>query len=271
MSPETIRYGPGRAHVAEVWRPNGTRDAVPVVVLIHGGFWRPQYTKRLMHGLARAVTYRSWMAYNIEYRRVGQLSRGGWPRTFEDVSDAIDALARVKGADLARVVTCGHSAGGHLALWAASTRATGDPQRPAAAVEVMAGASLAGVVDLDAAARMFVGRGAVQALMGGGPDDVPDRYRLGSPAALLPLGRPQFLLHGLADGSVPSSLSEQYAARARSLGDHVVFVPLPGVGHMEMISGRGRTFWELATWLESVFGTRPRQEADPPSAPGRPS
>jgi acetyl esterase/lipase len=253
MTSETIHYGPGRAHVAEVWRPEGVQDELPVVVLIHGGFWRLQYTKRLMHRLARAVVKRGWMAYNIEYRRVGQFSRGGWPATFVDVSDAIDALAQVDGVDRGRVVTCGHSAGGHLALWAASSRSTGDAARALPVIDVAAAAALAGVVDLDAAAREMVGRGAVQALMGGGPDEVPERYRLGSPTALLPMGKPQFLLHGLADDSVPPSLSELYAARAVALGDPAVYVPLPGVGHMEMISGRGVTFAELTAWLEVVF------------------
>lgn len=257
MSSETVHYGPERAQVAEVWRPGGATgggDARPVVVLIHGGFWRQQYTKGLMHRLARAVTNRGWVAYNVEYRRVGRFGRGGWPETFEDVSDAIDALADVDGVDLRRVATCGHSAGGHLALWSTSRRSTGDEGRPAVAVDVAAGASLAGVVDLDAAARQFVGRGAVEALMGGGPDDVPRRYRLGSPAALLPVGKPQLLLHGLADESVPPSLSEHYVETAVRLGDPAVYRPLPGVGHMEMISGRGVPFGELATWLDSLFG-----------------
>src|SRR6185437_12985874 len=108
---------------------------------------------------------RGWIAYNIEYRRVGSSGRGGWPATFEDVSDAIDALAGVDGVDRRRVATCGHSAGGHLALWAASSRSTGDPRRPAPAIDVSAAVSLAGVVDLQAAARQFVGAGAVTALM----------------------------------------------------------------------------------------------------------
>jgi acetyl esterase/lipase len=257
VSPENVRYGPARAQVAEVWRPgaaSAAADAVPVVVLIHGGFWRQQYTKGLMHRLARAVTNRGWVAYNIEYRRVGRFGRGGWPETFEDVSDAIDALERIDGVDLGRVATCGHSAGGHLALWATSSRSTVDSDRTAVAVDVAAGASLAGVVDLVAAARQLVGRGAVQALMGGGPDDVPERYRLGSPAALLPVGKPQFLMHGLADDSVPPALSEHYVETAVRLGDPAVFLPLPGVGHMEMISGRGVPFEDLAAWLDSVFG-----------------
>jgi acetyl esterase/lipase len=253
MKAETIRYASGRGQVAEVWRPDGAGETLPVVVLIHGGFWRQQYTKRLMHRLARAVTDRGWMAYNIEYRRVGRFGTGGWPETFEDVTDAIDALAGVDGVDLRRVATCGHSAGGQLALWAAGTRSTGDPGRPLPSVEVAAAVSLAGVVDLEAAARQGVGRGAVQALMGGGPDELSDRYRLGSPAALLPLGKPQLLFHGLADGSVPPWLSELYARTAQAWGDAATFVPLPGVGHMELITGSGAPMGELTTWLDSAF------------------
>lgn len=254
MKPETVRYGPERAQVAEVWRPEAGQDPLPVVVLIHGGFWRQRYTKSLMHRLAKSVVDQGWIAYNVEYRRVGSFGHGGWPETFEDVSDAIDALAGVDGADPRRVATCGHSAGGHLALWAVSSRSTGDGSRPAPSVDVCAAVSLAGVVDLVAAAEQFVGRGAVPALMGGSPDDVPDRYRLGSPASLLPVGKPQILVHGLDDDTVPASLSAHYVEDARSLGDPAVYVPFPGVGHMEVISGDGPVFREITTRLEPVFG-----------------
>jgi hypothetical protein len=80
MKKAILRYGPDRAQVAEVWRPGGEDRAQPVVALIHGGFWRQIYTKRLMHRMAEAVVAHGWVAYNIEYRRVGAFGRGGWPR-----------------------------------------------------------------------------------------------------------------------------------------------------------------------------------------------
>jgi acetyl esterase/lipase len=224
------------------------------MVLIHGGFWRQIYTKRLMHRMAEAVVAHGWVAYNVEYRRVGPLGQGGWPQTFDDVSAAIGALAGVKGVDLGRVVTCGHSAGGHLALWAASGRVTATARVAAVEppVQVRAAISLAGVVDLEEAARRNLGGGAVQGLLGGGPDELPDRYRAASPAALLPLGIPQVLVHGLDDTAVPSSMSADYAERARSLGDDATFVPIPATGHMEMIDPGGAAFGEVLACMGRI-------------------
>ena len=118
----TIRYGPHRSNVGDLWLPAEGASRAPVVVLIHGGFWRAVYTKRLMNGLAKAVVKRGWAAWNIEYRRVGFLGgHGGWPQTLHDVAAAMDHIAVIDGAvDPTRVVTCGHSAGGQLALWAAA-------------------------------------------------------------------------------------------------------------------------------------------------------
>jgi acetyl esterase/lipase len=254
MKRATHRYGPERSQVAEVRRPDKADRPLPVVALLHGGFWRQVYTKRLMHPLAAAVVARGWMAYNIEYRRVGAFGRGGWPATFDDVSGALDGLTAVPGADLRRVATCGHSAGGHLALWAASARRTANPSTPSRAVGVCTAVSLAGVVDLVAAARQGVGGQAVPALMGGGPDDVPDRYALGSPAELLPLGVPQLLIHGAADRTVPASLSADYVERARARGDAASYLALPEDGHMEMIDPAGRAFGAALAHLDEVFG-----------------
>jgi acetyl esterase/lipase len=251
VSKLTVKYGSHHNQVADVWRPTGFPGDRPVVVLIHGGFWRQLYTKRLMHGMASAIVDLGWVAYNIEYRRVGALGSGGWPATFQDVAAAMDALDTVENIDLSRIITCGHSAGGHLALWAAGDRVT-DVSEQSARVKPALAVSLAGVVDLIAAARMGLGGGAVQGLMGGEPDEYPDRYRLGSPAELLPLGTPQVLLHGVNDVSVPRSLSIEYVQRAQQLGDEATYLPLRDTDHMEMINPKGQAFAHLVDYMHRM-------------------
>ena len=248
-----VRYGSHHAQVAEVWRPPGVVSDRPVVVLIHGGFWRQLYTKRLMHRMARAIVAHGWVAYNIEYRRVGRFGGGGWPVTFDDVVDALDALAGVEGVDQRRIVTCGHSAGGHLALWAAARRSGGTGSRVGPrGVRVHTAISLAGVVDLAAAARHRIGGDAVPDLMGGGPDEVPQRYALGSPAQLMPTDTRQLLVHGLDDTTVPPALSRDYVDLVRSRGGAARYVPLPRVAHMEMIDPGGAAFPEVLACLDEV-------------------
>ncbi len=115
-----FRYGPGPSQVAELHLPQSR--PCPVVVLVHGGFWRVPYGRPLMAPLARGLAARGFAAWNIGYRRVGERG-GGWPGTFADAAAAVDALAdlaREHGLDLDRVASVGHSAGGHLALWTAA-------------------------------------------------------------------------------------------------------------------------------------------------------
>jgi acetyl esterase/lipase len=247
----SLSYGPAHAQVAEIWRPPEEDGARPVVVLIHGGFWRQVYTKRLMHPLAAAIVRHGWVAYNIEYRRVGPFGGGGWPETFADVGAAVNALSGVGGIDRARIVICGHSAGGQLALWAGTTRPTLGPAR---SVTVRAAISLAGVVDLAAAEATGVGGDAVAMLLGGGEAEVPERVAVTSPAALVPLGVPQLLIHGLGDTVVPPSMSERYVERALEMGDEARYVPLPGAGHRDMINPRSPAWTEAAAELGAFFG-----------------
>jgi acetyl esterase/lipase len=251
-----VRYGRHRANIVELWHPASSGGTVPVVALLHGGFWKAPYTKRLMRGLARAVTDEGWAAWNIEYRRVGRFGGGGgWPATLADVGAALDGLARLPGIDLDRIVTCGHSAGGQLALWAAGRHRL-LPGAPGAGPRVrMAGAvALAGVVDLTEGARLGLGDGAVAGFLGGGPDVHPDRYAVASPAALLPLGVPQVLVHGLEDRTVPPSMSERYHAAAVAAGDtDVAYLPLEGVSHMEVISPRSAAWPPLRDSLRRLL------------------
>lgn len=245
------RYGKQRWQVADLWLPDAPGAAGPdglaVVVLVHGGYWRSWYTKSLMNGLARSVVAKGWAAWNIEYRRVGPLGGGGWPATFADVGAAVDHLESFPTLDLGRVVTCGHSSGGHLALWAAGRHRApaGTPGTPPV-VRPRAAMSLAGVVDLELAVQMGLGGGAVKAFLGGGPDQWPERYRAASPAALLPLGITQVLVHGLADTVVPPEMSVRYQRAALAVGDNALYAPEPSAGHRQLIDPASAA-WGLAT------------------------
>ena len=127
----------------------------PVAVVIHGGFWKAEYDLTLMDALCEDLAGRGFTAFNIEYRRLG--NGGGVPATLDDVSAAIDHLATLD-VDLSRVVTIGHSAGGHLAAWAATRE---DPK-----VAVTHVVSQAGVLDLQRARELRLSDGVVDRFLG---------------------------------------------------------------------------------------------------------
>ena len=227
----------------------------PVVVLIHGGFWRfgADRSLSLMTHLAEDLAGRGIAAWNIEYRRVGG-EGGGWPGTLEDAAAAIDTVAGMGEVDPARVVTVGHSAGGHLALWLAARHRipAGNPGarpvlRPRGAV------ALAGVADLVEGARDGLGSGACVDLLGGLPAEQPGRYAVASPLALLPLGVPQLLVHGGLDDDVPLSQSTAYAASALAAGDEVELVERADAGHMDVIDVTDEFWTATCAWLDRVL------------------
>ncbi len=247
------RYGASSSQVADLWLPADADRPLPVVVLLHGGYWRGPYTKALMNGLARDLARRGLAAWNVEYRRTGLLGRGGgWPATFDDVAAAVEHLRHLDEVDSGAVVLCGHSAGGHLALWAAARHrlppgapgsAPGAAGAPVAAALVPRGVvSLAGVADL-AGAAAGGGRKAVRALLG--PDPSGERLRLASPMSHLPLGVPQVLVHGAADDVVPASACRRYARAAVAAGDDVVVETVAGVGHRGVLDARSPA-WSVA-------------------------
>jgi acetyl esterase/lipase len=248
----TFAYGPDRSQRADLHLPAGDGPH-PVIVLIHGGSWQARFGRIVMRALVGDLVRRGWAAWNIEYRRVG--NGGGWPETFADVAAAIDHLAALDAPiDLERVVLLGHSAGGHLALWAASRQrlpvgapgfvADGPPVRPYRVI------AQAGVCDLAGAYRRWRG-GAVLALMGGGPEELPDRYGVADPMRLLPASMPTLLVHGIADETVSIELSRAYERAARADGSDVELVEIAGPAgrHRAHIDPRGAAWAAVAERL----------------------
>lgn len=261
--PLTLRYGGGDSRYGQLHLPSGSGPA-PVVVLVHGGFWLAEYGLDLMDDLAADVVRRGWAAWNVEYRRVG-VDGGGWPGTFQDVAGAVDHLLALRGdrahgptgsrLDLDRVAVVGHSAGGQLATWAAG-RPGLPTTAPGAGAEVrpVAAVSQAGVLDLARAARQGVGGSAVTDFMGGGPDDQPDRYAVGSPIERLPIAVPLRCVHGRQDSNVPFEQSQRYVDAATVAGDRAELAPFDG-DHFDVIDPAHQSWTDTVTWLTARFAT----------------
>jgi acetyl esterase/lipase len=243
---EHHRYGPERQQRADLYVPRDGRGPHPLVVLVHGGYWRAVYGKILMKPLAADLARRGYAVWNIEYRRMGRRQGGGYPMTFEDVAGAIDYLAELDDArlDMDDVTFVGHSAGGHLALWASNR-----PDARISPARVIAQAPITNLVRAGPAAHV---------LMGGTPDELPERYAECDPLQLLPLGAPLLLVHGADDATIPVTRTREYAEAARAAGDDVALVePKPG-GHRSHIDPRSNAWRAVVDWLSEQRSTVPQ-------------
>lgn len=237
LADHRIAYGSGELEFAELWLPEGPGPH-PVVAMIHGGCWLAAIPGTILQDyLAADLKARGIAVWNIEYARIGH-EDGTYPGTFLDVAAGIDHLREIAPRyqlDLSRLVFTGHSAGGHLALWAAargvlpedSPLYTRDPLLPNGVV------TLAGINDLADYSAHGPGRcgepDTVDALLAGAG------YADTSPAALLPVGVPQVVISGELDPIVPPVLGERYVLLANAAGDEAVSIVLDEAGHFELI------------------------------------
>lgn len=247
-APRRYRYGDDPSQFADLHLPAADLPVRGVVVIIHGGYWRSTYGAELGEPLAQDLTGRGYACWNLEYRRAG--NGGGWPATFDDVAAGIDALAPAAaehGLDLRSTTALGHSAGGHLAVWAAgrSGLPPGAPGAGTPAVPLTAVVSQAGVLDLGGARELGLSGDAVENLLGA-PED-PERYRLADPMTAIPLDVPVYAVHGTKDTTVPLSQSEDYVEAATSAGAVAELVLVPG-DHFAVITP-GSEAWERIVGL----------------------
>jgi pimeloyl-ACP methyl ester carboxylesterase len=232
-------YGDDPSQWGELFLPElpdaGTHRGV--VVVIHGGYWRSKYGAELGEAPAADLAAHGLAAWNLEYRRAG--NGGGWPYTFSDVLAGIDKLqelAAPHALDLTRLVALGHSAGGHLAVWAAGRDRLSQLGLEAEHREVGASAdgvrltgvvSQSGVLNLAEAERLNLSNGAVANLLGGPSSKFPGRHRYADPMAALPLDVPAYAVHSVEDEDVPPAMSATYveASLAGPAGAELVMVP----------------------------------------------
>lgn len=232
----TVGYGSHREAFGSLWLPEADHP-LPLVVLLHGGFWRTRMSVEATEPLAAGIAQLGAVVWNVEYRRHDR--GGGWRDTLADVAAAIDFVPKLavgRGIDTRTTVVVGHSAGAQLALWTAMRarrgcrRTNGSPPTTPSAV-----VSLAGICDMVAAAKMRLGEDAVVEFLGGSAEERPEPYQLTSPRLALPLGIPQYLVHGDADQRVPFTMSRDYAAAATASGDPVELIRLAGTDHVGLL------------------------------------
>jgi acetyl esterase/lipase len=196
-------YGPEPDQYIEHYVPEQVQHP-GTVLIIHGGFWRPEYDASIGRPLAEDLAERGYTAVNLEYRR------SDWESMAADVLAGVASLT-------GDVVAVGHSAGGQLAVYAAQCG------RLAGVV------AQAGVLDLATAARDRVGGRSVLRLMGGTPEEVPERYAEADPIGMTPRV-PVVCVHSRTDQLVPFAQSEAYSAKT---GARLVEVPGDHFAHLQ--------------------------------------
>jgi acetyl esterase/lipase len=240
-----IAYGKEPLQFGELRVPQ-TGGPHPLVIVIHGGCWIAKLGNMderavaldNMRPLAAALSAAGFATWNIEYRRLGHAG-GGWPGTFNDVSQAADFIRTLVSAnrlDLTRVVAIGHSAGAHLATWLAarprlskdSELFVNDPLRITGVVSLDGPADLKATIPLQ---QPVCGSPVITNLIGGSPEERPARYHDGSPIELLPIGVNQVFMAGRMFGDH----AQPYREAATRAGDEVEIVVLPAAGHFVFI------------------------------------
>ncbi len=235
-----IAYGTDPNQFFDLRLPKGQKSPFPLVINIHGGYWRAKYNLDHAGHLCAALTSSGLATANLEYRRVGN-EGGAWPGTFEDIRSAYQFLiqnAKNHNLDASRVVVMGHSAGGQLALCLAAH----EPR-------IKNVISLAGVVDLLRAYELHLSNDAVVEFLRGTPAQVPEHYREADPMQLSIRQARQQLILGLTDVDVPIELSRNYVSAKLKRAGHdredVHLVELQHADHFDLIDPASAAWKEV--------------------------
>lgn len=240
----------------DFYLPASINPSMPVVVLVHGGGWSKEQSLEYMGKLAEDLASFDVAVWNIEYRRTGD--GGGWPTTVQDVCDAVDHLPKLNEQmggrlNLDAVSVCGHSSGGHLALWIAGRSAL-PANMPGANIRqhVSHCVSLAGVADLVKAEES--GDRYLKTLLDTTLEDDRKKFVDASPVTHLPTGVSVVAIHGEKDDVVLPAQSEEYVSKARAAGDEARLEIVPGGNHDPWTDIRKPAWKRVRTILLTQLG-----------------
>ena len=232
-----IKYGDDPLQFGDLRVPVGDGPH-PVAIFIHGGCWLAQNDISYTSKIAAALAGNGIATWSLEYRRVGN-EGGGWPGTFLDIgrgADHLRSIAESHNLDLDRVITMGHSAGGHLAIWLAARETIPVTSEIGAEdpIPVDGVLALTPAPNLEDLHEQQVCGHVIDGLMGGSPEEYPDRYRWGDPMQLVPEDVPQMIIVGKRDRRwAPSGL--KYFKVAEERGDSIRLIEATESGHLEVI------------------------------------
>ncbi|MFB6891905.1 alpha/beta fold hydrolase [Kitasatospora sp. NPDC056327] len=254
LAPDRGRYGPHRQQVYDRW-PGAGPDA-PLVVLLHGGYWR--YDRLHLTPFAAYLARCGFEVLLPGFRRAG--GDGGHPETFDDIALAVDTLPAGRPYILA-----GHCSGGHLALWAAARALlpADSPWYTDRLPDAVLG--LAPITDLAGTIRDDLSDGAGLLLLGGAAG-AADRLPSVDPLTLLrptgTTGVPTVVLYGDADEELPPDQFGSYLA----VHHDARRVVLPDTGHYTLIEPGSPAAAEIAATLRTLAGSLPAPVPPAPAA-----
>lgn len=215
VSTSLIKYGEDKDQILEFYGESNLEK--PILLLIHGGYWRNLFDREHMRPLAVALAKEGFSVVLPEFRRVA----GSPDLTLRDLDFAISS---VEGTNLTLL---GYSSGGHLALLLADKFA-----------KVKKVIGLAPVTDLCESQRLELGRGAVLEWLG---TDAHNRSEL-DPLLRPPIKADTHFIHGDQDERVPLELSVNYQAAMKRHGKNVSLEILEGVSHFQMMDIPSTTY-----------------------------
>ena len=219
-----------------LWLPESSTpdEKPPLIVLIHGGCWLNAFDIQHSYPLSSALAQAGYAVWSLEYRRTGDAG-GAWPGSFDDIRQGLAFTSKLSAhpVDLDRMVIMGHSAGGHLALLAASENQN---------IDAVIG--LAAITDIVEYSR---GKNSCQTatidFMGGVYEANPAAYEAANPAGK-PLNDRTLLLQGDMDVIVPREQSQLPGATT---------VVSEAAGHFDWLHPGTRAYQLLLSTLDDLF------------------